>query len=167
MFTDGTIDFDDINRDKSYSPTGAYAQSKLANVLFTKELCRRLGDRQVNVYAVHPGIVKTELGRHLGSWLFPGFQKIYRAIGGYLMKTAEEGAMTQIYCALDEKANEETGLYYKDCAEATPSNKATNLETAKKLWDLSSEMVNLGDFDPFAEEGKGNAVVVKSLEEDK
>lgn len=70
------------------------------------------------------------------------------------MKTVEDGSRTQIYCALDEKAGQETGLYYSDCKVKEPWAKATDMETAKKLWDVSWEMVKLGDFDPFKPDSK-------------
>lgn len=123
----------------------------MCNILFTKELAERLGEKQVKVYAVHPGVVRTELGRHMDSVVFSGFQKFYRTIMGYFMKTVEDGSRTQIYCALDEKAGEETGLYYSDCRVATPWAKAANPETAKKLWEVSWDLVKLGDYDPFNE----------------
>ncbi|KAK6620753.1 hypothetical protein RUM43_011048 [Polyplax serrata] len=150
----GNINFDDLNLETNYSPISAYGRSKLANILFTKELAKRLGDRQVKVYAVHPGVVKTDLGRHMDSVVFSGFQRIYRTFFGFFMKTVEDGSRTQIYCALDEKAGQETGLYYSDCKVKEPWAKATDMETAKKLWDVSWEMVKLGDFDPFKPDSK-------------
>ena len=143
---------DDINLDNSYSPISAYGRSKLANILFTKELARRLGERDVKVYAVHPGVVKTDLGRHMDTLVFSGFQKCYRVLLGFFMKNVEDGSRTQIYCALDEKAGQETGLYYSNCKAVTPWSKASDMEMAKKLWDVSWNIVKLENYDPFNEE---------------
>ncbi|KAI5716867.1 hypothetical protein M8J76_013628 [Diaphorina citri] len=118
----GVINFDDINSDKSYSALKVYQQSKLANVLFTKELAARLEGKNVNVYAVHPGIVKTELGRYMDDTYFPGARTLGRVLMWWWMKTPEQGAQTTLHCALDEGAAKETGLYYSDCKVAKSRN---------------------------------------------
>jgi len=84
---------------------GAYGQSKLANILFTRELSQRLSSTPIHVYAVHPGIVHTELLRHHDTFLYKSFYCLFA-------KNALQGAQTTIYCAVDEKAENENGLYY-------------------------------------------------------
>jgi NAD(P)-dependent dehydrogenase (short-subunit alcohol dehydrogenase family) len=145
----GTINFEDLNGAKSYSAGKAYCQSKLANVLFCKELARRLADTGVTTYSLHPGAVDTELQRHLDDTYFRGANFIKNAFAKLFFKTPEEGAQTTIYCSVDEKLANQTGLYYSDCKEKTPSSKARDPETAKKLWEVSANLVGLGDWDPF------------------
>jgi NAD(P)-dependent dehydrogenase (short-subunit alcohol dehydrogenase family) len=142
LFAVGTMHFDDPNLGRSYSPSKAYAQSKLANVLFSNELARRLQGEAggfpcqvvsatlavfilnasgclcvsgtgVTTYSLHPGIVQTELFRHLNSSYFCGIQAILSGVGAVFFKTAEEGAQTTIRCAVDEKLADKTGLYYR------------------------------------------------------
>ncbi|XP_032515141.2 retinol dehydrogenase 13-like [Danaus plexippus] len=146
------MNLDDINFDKrSYSPFEAYSQSKLANVLFARELANRLKAHNiqgVNTYSLHPGVIKTELGRHLDKILFKGSRRLIGILTYPFMKSPELGAQTTIYCAVDEKCANETGLYYSDCVAINPDPKALNDETAMKLWEKSVELVGL-DFDPF------------------
>ncbi|XP_021928783.1 retinol dehydrogenase 12-like [Zootermopsis nevadensis] len=144
----GTMNFDDLNSETSYSPSKAYAQSKLANVLFTKELARRLQGTGVTTYSLHPGAVKTELQRHLDDSFFKGAQLIMAGLGKLFFKTPEEGAQTSIYCSVDENLADKTGLYYSDCKEKAPSAKACDPESALKLWEVSLKMVGLEDWDP-------------------
>ncbi|PNF13961.1 Retinol dehydrogenase 12 [Cryptotermes secundus] len=145
----GTMHFDDPYLEKSYSPSKAYAQSKLANVLFCNELARRLQGTGVTTYSLHPGIVKTELFRHTSDSYFRGVRAILNGVGALFFKTAEEGAQTTIYCAVDEKLADKTGLYYSDCKRKRASAKARDPEAARKLWSLSAELVGLEDWNPF------------------
>ncbi|XP_026149181.1 retinol dehydrogenase 13 isoform X2 [Mastacembelus armatus] len=138
----GHIHFDDINLDKSYKREQSYRQSKLANVLFGRELAARLQGTDVTVYSLHPGVIRTELGRHLLPTL-PLWKKIILKPFIMLIKSPWEGAQTTIYCAVDESLANVSGLYYSDCAPKTPAPQALNDATAKKLWDLSASMVGL------------------------
>ncbi|XP_045530119.1 retinol dehydrogenase 13-like [Pieris brassicae] len=146
------MDFEDLNYTKrNYNAAEAYSQSKLANVLFSRELAFKLKEhniRGVNTYSLHPGLIKTELGRHLDETMFRGARRIIGFILKPFLKTPELGAQTTIYCALDEKCADETGLYYSDCAVVQPDRKALNDEYAKKLWEKSIELVKL-NFNPF------------------
>uniref|UniRef100_A0A2H8TH63 Retinol dehydrogenase 12 n=1 Tax=Melanaphis sacchari TaxID=742174 RepID=A0A2H8TH63_9HEMI len=147
--TRGVINFEDINYDANYSAMVAYSQSKLANVLFSKELSKRLEGTGVHVYSLHPGLVKTELGRTIDQVYFPGMRFIARFFLYPWMKTPEQGAQTTLHCSIDEKAGEENGLYYSDCKVKEPSALAKDPELAKKLWETSIEMVGLKDYDMF------------------
>ncbi|XP_058485361.1 retinol dehydrogenase 13 [Solea solea] len=138
----GQIHFDDINLDKDYTPDKSYRQSKLANVLFGRELAARLQGTGVTVYSLHPGVIRTELGRHF----FPNLALWKRIIAiplAMLIKTPWEGAQTTIYCAVDESLANDSGLYYSDCAPKKPAPQALDDAAAKKLWDLSASMVGL------------------------
>ncbi|CAL1675393.1 unnamed protein product [Lasius platythorax] len=148
----GDIDFDDINLEKSYTPTKSYAQSKLANVLFTKELARRLKKADIhgiNVYSLHPGLIPTEISRHSSRTIFPGTAFLYNFFTWLLFKTVEEGAQTTIYCSVDEKAVSETGLYYSDCSVATLLRKTGDDQYAKNLWDVSCKLLHLEPEEDF------------------
>ncbi|XP_061193007.1 uncharacterized protein LOC133201230 [Saccostrea echinata] len=136
IFTD-KINFDDINSEKSYNRTQAYAQSKLANILFSRELSRRLKGTGVTVNSLHPGSVITELQRYV-----PGYKIIWPLIA-LIFKTPREGAQTNIYCAVDESLDNVTGKYFSDCAVKEESKAAQDDEAARRLWEVSAQMVNL------------------------
>ncbi|XP_039288381.1 retinol dehydrogenase 12-like isoform X2 [Nilaparvata lugens] len=107
-------------------------------------------DTGVTVYSVHPGIVDTELDRHFDATIFSGSKAFLRSFGCLYKKTVKQGAQTTLYCALDEKTANETGLYYSDCEAAVTSPKATDPKLAKQLWDLSLQMVHWDhNTDPF------------------
>uniref|UniRef100_A0A3B3TIT6 Si:ch211-107o10.3 n=1 Tax=Poecilia latipinna TaxID=48699 RepID=A0A3B3TIT6_9TELE len=134
------IHFDDINLDRNYDNLVSYRQSKLANILFARELAARL-KTGVTVYSLHPGLIRTELGRHL----FPHWSWWKRTMASVLMmfvKSPWEGAQTSIYCAVEESLANESGLYY-DCARKKPAAPALDDAAAKRLWDLSASMVGL------------------------
>lgn len=107
----GLMTFDNLNLvGGAYTPLKAYAQSKLATVLWTRELAKRLPTEQVTVYSVHPGIVQTELyARSVNR-----FARLCRRLAGPLaFTTAEQGAQTTLYCALEPALAAESGHYYK------------------------------------------------------
>lgn len=131
------INRDDFMNEKTYNKVAVYAQSKLANILYTRELSRRLSGSGVTVNCCHPGIVQTELGRHMESWLRP----IYRRILKPYYKTIHEGAQTQIRLAVDPELKEVTGKYFSDCEKAQPSKAARDDSTAAWLWTKSVELI--------------------------
>lgn len=138
----GHMQWDDINFDKTpYNAIQAYGQSKLANVLFTKELARKGEGSGVNAYALHPGVINTELGRHLKDTFGP-VAIMFRCFMPFI-KTPESGANTTIYCAVEESIADHNGRYYSDCREKQPAPQAENIEDAKKLWEISEQLVNL------------------------
>ncbi|XP_024859457.1 retinol dehydrogenase 14-like isoform X2 [Kryptolebias marmoratus] len=138
----GQIYFDDINQEKNYNPWKSYAQSKLANVLFTRELAHRLQGTGVTAYSLHPGVILTELGRHLLPTIPLWKRTMYKAFA-FFIKNPTEGAQTTIYCAVEETLQNESGLYYSDCAHKTAAPQGLDDEAAKRLWDLSAAMVGL------------------------
>ncbi|XP_034943813.1 retinol dehydrogenase 11-like isoform X2 [Chelonus insularis] len=140
----GDINFDDINSERSYSARTAYAQSKLANVLFTKELARRLEEVKIEgitTYSLHPGVIATDLGRHFSKTMFPGARFGFENLLAPFIKTPELGAQTTIHCATDKKAGTETGLYYKECGITSSSSASNNIEKARRLWDVSVKLI--------------------------
>ncbi|GFY53040.1 hypothetical protein TNIN_422561 [Trichonephila inaurata madagascariensis] len=104
----GKIHFSDIHLERRYNSISAYCHSKLANVLFTRELSRRLKGTGITTYCVDPGPTRTELGRYLG--MISGY--IFSFYSRLLYKSAKKGAQTTIYCAVEESLSEESGLYY-------------------------------------------------------
>ncbi|KAJ1525548.1 hypothetical protein ONE63_010353 [Megalurothrips usitatus] len=145
------IDFDDLRIEKNYKPLLAYARSKLANMLFTRELARRFKDSgvdHVNSYCLHPGVVATELFRTFDYFIFPGIPFLIHHIGRFFIKTPRQGAQTSIYCAVHEKTAKESGLYYVDCSSTTPFAIGRDDEAALRLWDVSLELVGLKGYDP-------------------
>lgn len=133
-----SINLEDINSEKYYDKNNAYAQSKLANVLFTRSLAKRLEGTGVTAYALHPGVVKTDLWRHLNA-----AQRAFMKLASPFTKNSVQGAQTTIYCAVEPKLENESGGYYSDCAPANCSRTAKNDELAQKLWELSCRMLSI------------------------
>ncbi|PSN47909.1 hypothetical protein C0J52_03373 [Blattella germanica] len=95
------IYLDDLHWEKRpYNPFEAYSESKLANVLFSTELSRRLEGKGVTTYAVHPGVVATDAGRYADMSFFPGARWLFENVLVYIIKTPEQGAQTTIHCAV-------------------------------------------------------------------
>lgn len=139
----GRIDFDDLMRDKNYQPWDAYGQSKLANVMFTYELDRMLKDKpNVTTNALHPGVVRTELGRYLLDGA--GGNKLIVAAGVALanifLKSPEQGAETSIYLCSSPDVEGKSGRYYADSRAIPTSPPSYDKETARKLWERSEEL---------------------------
>ncbi|KAK6492138.1 retinol dehydrogenase 12 [Huso huso] len=134
----GKIQFDDLTSEKSYHPVKAYVQSKLANVLFTRELARRLEGTGVTVYAVDPGVVYTRAIRHMKSFI-QMFVKAFQ----FLIRTPAEGAYTTLYCAVTPELAKESGGYYCNCTPANCSRAASDDESARKLWKVSCHLLGI------------------------
>ncbi|XP_055603262.1 retinol dehydrogenase 12-like [Uranotaenia lowii] len=139
----GSINKQDLNSERSYNQVMAYCQSKLANVLFTRELARRLEGTGVTAYAVHPGSVDTDLLRHMGSLFFLLEHKLIKPIVRLTFKSVKSGAQTSLYTALDEGLVNVSGKYYADCCEKKPSAAALDDETARWLWNTSEKLTGL------------------------
>ena len=126
------IDFDAV-RTSTSSVTGLpeYEVSKLANVLFTKELARRIGPKGIRSYSLHPGVVASDAWRRI-PWPFRQLVKLG-------MITNEKGALTSIYCATSPEVADQDGLYYDECKERAPNPVANDAALARKLWEKSVE----------------------------
>jgi retinol dehydrogenase-12 len=124
------IDFE-AARETTRSITGLpeYEVSKLANVLFTKELSRRLGPAGVRSYALHPGVVASDVWRSV-PWPFRALLKLG-------MITNEKGALTSLYCATSPEVADHDGRYYDECREKTPNPLAEDADLARRLWEKS------------------------------
>ena len=127
------IDFDAVSRPaRSMTGLPEYAVSKLANVLFSQELARRVTERGIHTYVLHPGVVASEIWRNV-----PGPM---RFVMTRFMKSPEGGARTSVYCASSPEVADDTGRYYTDCAVKEP-NAAATPELAAELWRRSEEWV--------------------------
>ncbi|KAM4831804.1 retinol dehydrogenase 12 isoform X1 [Urocitellus parryii] len=133
----GKIRFHDLQGEKRYCSGFAYCHSKLANVLFTRELAKRLQGTGVTTYAVHPGIVSSELVRH--SFLLCLFWRLFSPF----VKTTREGAQTSLHCALAEGLEPLSGKYFSDCKRTWVSPRARNNKTAERLWKVSCELLGI------------------------
>ncbi|XP_041829770.1 retinol dehydrogenase 13-like isoform X1 [Melanotaenia boesemani] len=140
----GKIDFEDLNWEKKkFDTKQAYCQSKLANVLFTRELAKRLQGTGVTVNAVHPGVVATELGRHTGLHQSQFSNSVLSPFFSLLVKSPQLGAQPSIYLAVSEEMEGVTGQYYDVMTEKEPAPQALDDETARRLWQVSSRLVGL------------------------
>lgn len=139
----GRLPFDDLQGEKKYSPFRAYAQSKLANILFARELARRLDKSGVTSNAVHPGSVATGFARNNADLL----SLVVRA-GARFLRTPEEGARTLIWLATDDEVDNVSGGYYMDEKPRKPSKAALDDEAAARLWQMSLEMARPSTFVP-------------------
>jgi retinol dehydrogenase 12 len=125
------IDFEALRR-RAHGITGLreYAVSKLCNVLFSQELARRTADTGVTTYALHPGVVASDIWRRV-PWPV-------RPLMTRRMLTVDEGAATSLYCATSADVAQDSGKFYDECAERAPSRVATP-ELAAELWKHSEE----------------------------
>ncbi len=131
------IDFDNLDGSKSYSPWTAYGRSKLANILFAKELSRRFEGTDKTANALHPGVINTNLSRHMNP-----LTGIAMKIGEPLfLKSTPQGAATQTYVAVHPHATNQSGQYFSHCNVAKPTKPARDMELAAKLWERTEEIV--------------------------
>jgi NAD(P)-dependent dehydrogenase (short-subunit alcohol dehydrogenase family) len=141
-----SLTVDDLNAESSYSPMQAYGQSKLANVLFTHELARRIHDTKVTVNAVHPGVVATNIFRD-SDW----FSRIARFFKVFY-KNPEEGAKGPLYLAASPELDGVSGEYFNEAERVNPSPEAYNEKIAARLWQVSRELTDLTDPEAESEE---------------
>jgi len=132
----GHIHFDDLQCASGYSAFKSYGQSKLAQVLFTYELARRLNGTGVDVNCFHPGAVATNWGRNPGSWLSFGL-RLFSAFEA----SPRKGAATSIYVASEPSLQGVTGKYFAHSRETKSSPESYDLDEAKRLWDVSLQLL--------------------------
>jgi WW domain-containing oxidoreductase len=131
------IQFDNLSGEKGYRPWTAYGQSKLANLLFAKELARRLSGTRRTATAVHPGVIRTNLGRHMG----PVANAAFGLVGPLVLKSVEQGAATQVYAAVHPAVAGVSGAYFADCNVAKSRPDADDPALAARLWKVTEEIV--------------------------
>ena len=132
------IDFGDLQLEKGFSGFGMYGRSKLMNILFTRELARRLAGSGVTANCLHPGFVATRFADASGgltSLVVKGAKKF--------ALTPVEGAKTLIYLASSPEVEGVMGKYFEKCKEATPTAEAQNDADARRLWEISLQLSGL------------------------
>ncbi len=133
----GKIHFEDINLTRGFNVIKAYSQSKLANVLFTRELAARLKDHGITVNCCHPGAVATNIGISRDT----GFGKTVTGMLKPFFQTPEQGARTAIYLASSEDVRDVTGEYFYQCKIAKSSKHSKDMELAKRFFEFSEQLV--------------------------
>lgn len=130
------IPFDDLNAEQSYRTQGfaRYGESKLANILFTIELARRLRGTEVTANCVHPGLVASSFNRNNGA-LMSGVMTLIKPFS----RSPQKGAETMVYLADSDDVTGQSGGYFVDRRWAMPSAPAQDLELAKRLWEVSEQ----------------------------
>jgi retinol dehydrogenase 12 len=131
------IDFENLaSCQKSFSSFTAYANAKLCNILFSKSLVDKYGDKGLASYALHPGVVKTRFGNEAG-----GMFKFMWKLAEPFMITPAKGASTSIYLASQGISPKLNGYYFKNSKPNTPTSTARSKEMRDKLWNLSEELL--------------------------
>ena len=131
------FEFDNLNGEKKYKGFDAYKKSKLANVMFTYELAKRVKDKGITANCLHPGFVATKFGNNNNIlWrAFISFAKLLMAI------SVEDGAKTSIHLACSDDVKDITGKFFANSQVKKGSSKAKNEEHNQKLWDLSEDFL--------------------------
>jgi NAD(P)-dependent dehydrogenase (short-subunit alcohol dehydrogenase family) len=135
----GRIDFDDLQGQRTYSGARAYNQSKLANVLFTYELVRRLPASAVTANALHPGVVRTSFGAEDPA----GVQRMIIPFMRPFMKAPAQGAATSIYLASAPDLAQVTGRFFANSKPRRSSERSYDEAAAARLWQVSAQLVGL------------------------
>ncbi len=131
----GKINFGDLHSEQRYRWTTAYGQSKLANVMFTRALARRLEGSGVTVNSLHPGVVRTKISRD-----FPAVLQPIAAPFMYLMLSPAKGARTSVYLATSREVDGVSGEYFNKCKPARSSSTSQDLEAQERLWEVSAQL---------------------------
>lgn len=134
------LKFDDLQTTRGFSPMGTYGMSKLANVLFTRSLAKRLQGTKVTATAVHPGFCRTSFGRDLEA---SALVKLIFRIAAKFARTPEKGAETVIYLASSPAVEGASGGYYFDCKLTPVSPAAQNDDDAERLWKVSEQLTGI------------------------
>jgi retinol dehydrogenase 14 len=136
---EGRIDFEDLQGARAYSGQAAYSQSKLANVMFTNELARRLEGTGVTANSLHPGVVRTNFGAEDQAWLFTVVSQVVLPF----LKTSAQGAQTSIYLASSPETDGVTGKFFANKKVKTANMVAYDPAMMARLWQASADLVGL------------------------
>lgn len=132
----GGINFDNLSGEQGYAPFTFYGQSKLANLLMSNELARRLAGSKATSNAVHPGVIMTPLMRNLGSVR----ANLSKFVSMPFSRSVQQGAATQCYVATAPALEGVSGLYFANCNPAIMSIHGKNPKLARRLWEVSTEL---------------------------
>jgi retinol dehydrogenase 14 len=136
---EGLIEFDDLQGSRNYSGQSAYSQSKLANVMFTNELARRLEGSRVTATSLHPGVVRTDFGAEDQAWFFTIISRVVRPF----LWTPVRGAQTSIYLASSPDVEGVTGQFFVNSKPKTANQVAYDADMTARLWDVSASLVGM------------------------
>ena len=139
-FGGGAMRFDDLQSEKKYSTFGAYGQSKLANILFTRELARRERDHGVTANCFHPGFVGSDFAKNNGALA----RIVIKAISPFA-RSPEKGAETGVFLCTSPSVAEASGGYYFNMASRQPTGGALSDDDARRLWQISEELGGISD----------------------
>jgi WW domain-containing oxidoreductase len=131
------IELDNLSGERGYSPWAAYGQSKISNLLFARELARRFGTSGRIAHALHPGVIATNLTRHMN----PAIGLVWALANPLFMKSIPQGAATQCWAAVHPDAAKINGEYLSDCNVGTSSAKGQDMALAAALWEKSEAIV--------------------------
>jgi NAD(P)-dependent dehydrogenase (short-subunit alcohol dehydrogenase family) len=134
------LDFDDLHNRRLYRSMDVYSQSKLANILFTRELARRLEGTGVTANCLHPGVVRSDLG---ASGDMGGFLRLGWLLVQPFFLSPEKGARTSIYLAQSPDVADVSGEYFDNCRPSKSSSRSRNLGDAERLWTVSAELCGI------------------------
>ena len=137
--TTGRIDFDDLQGELSYSGGRAYSQSKLANVLFTYQLAKRMRGSAVTANALHPGVVRTSFGAEDPARI----QRLLVPLLRPVMKSPAQGAATSIHLASTPELEQVSGRYFANRRPTRSSPRSYDQAVAARLWEASADLVGL------------------------
>jgi NAD(P)-dependent dehydrogenase (short-subunit alcohol dehydrogenase family) len=130
------IEFDNLDGAKAYGAVTNYGQSKIANILFAKELSRRFAGTKKTANAIHPGVIKTNLTRYMN----PLATIAFAVMSPIALKSIEQGAATEVFVATHPSLDGVTGEYFSHCNVAQPRRISNDPQLAKKLWDVSERI---------------------------
>ena len=137
MAPKGGVVFDNLDGSKGYKPWAFYGQSKMANLLFAKELSRRFKPGARTAYAVHPGVIRTNLSRNMGGLTRAAFN----TLGGLFTKSIPEGAASEVFCAVNPRALALDGQFVADSNAAKCRAEGDDAALARRLWEVSEAIV--------------------------
>lgn len=138
----GWFEINDLQSKAFYSKTGAYSQSKAAQIMFTRVLDEHLSaeNKAVKVYAIHPGFIRSNL--YTQTW----YAKFVTLTMGFMFKSEEQGAQRVLYSALSPQMEELSGNYFENLKVVKPIALVRNRDTQQKLWEISCQLLDISQF---------------------
>ena len=131
----GSFNPDNLQLQDGYSTLKAYGNSKLFNIMFTRQLAKEVEGKDITTYSLHPGVVNTNFASESNSW----FAKFFN-LGRFFMRSPEKGAETSVYLCLEEGIEHLSGRYFRDKQPLKPISAARSDEDYKRLWEMSEEI---------------------------
>lgn len=132
----GAFDPENIQLEHGYRTSKAYGNSKLFNIMFTRQLAKEIKGKEITAYSLHPGVVNTNFAADSDSW----FARLFN-LGRLLMRSPDKGAETSIFLCLEPGIEHLSGSYFRDKKPIKPHKQARDNDACKKLWDISEEMI--------------------------